>query len=93
MSNPVSKHMGFSGLSNIINNGGAGVTYTTGGAGGGGGVYGPPGTGGVNINYKLTAERLEEWQWFTNFMDQNPDVKERFAVHKTYEILKDDNQK
>ena len=75
-----------------IGAGGAGVTYTS-GAGGGGRVYGPPGTGGFDsgVNYKLTAERLEEWQWFTNFMDQNPDVKERFAVHKTYEILNNEN--
>lgn len=84
-------------MSYVNQPGGAGVTYTVshGGAGGGGIVYGPIGNGGFTSgeNYKLTAERLEEWQWFQNFMDQNLDVKERFAVHKTYEILNNENTK
>lgn len=84
-------------MSYVNHPGGAGVTYTVnhGGTGGGGSVFGPPGAGGFSsgVNYKLTAERLEEWQWFQNFMDQNPDVKERFAVHKTYEILNNDQTK
>lgn len=38
-------------------------------------------------NQPLVAERLEEWVWLRNFLEQNPDVKERYEVHKTYEIL------
>lgn len=68
----------------LIHNGGAGVVGPAGSGGAGGGGF------SSGVNYKLTAERLEEWQWFQNFMDQNPDVKERFAVHKTYEILNND---
>ena len=76
---------------------GAGIFTTP--IAGGAGVIGPAGTGGAGdggfdsgFNYKLTAERLEEWQWFQNFLNQNPDIKERYAVHKTYEILKDKNE-
>lgn len=42
-----------------------------------------------NPNIKLVAEKLEEWEWFHRFLESNPDVKERYEVHKTYEILND----
>jgi hypothetical protein len=38
----------------------------------------------------LVAEKLEQWQWFERFLEQNPDIEERWAQHKTYEILKND---
>jgi hypothetical protein len=44
---------------------------------------------GVNPNYKLVGEKIIEWDWFQRFLDQNPDVAERYEVHKTYEILND----
>ena len=40
-------------------------------------------------NVTLVAEKIEEWDMFYRFLDQNPDVKERYEVHKTYEILND----
>jgi len=42
-------------------------------------------------NQSLIAERLEEWVWLRNFLDQNPDVAERYETHKTYEILNDEH--
>lgn len=42
-----------------------------------------------NPKIKLTAEKLVEWEWFHRFLESNPDVKERYEVHKTYEILND----
>ena len=41
-------------------------------------------------NQPLIAERLEEWVYLKNFLEMNPDVAERYKVHKTYEILKDE---
>jgi len=38
-------------------------------------------------NQPLIAERLEEWVYLKNFLEMNPDVAERYKVHKTYEIL------
>ena len=38
-------------------------------------------------NQPLIAERLEEWVYLKNFLELNPDVAERYEVHKTYEIL------
>jgi hypothetical protein len=38
----------------------------------------------------LVAEKLEQWQWFERILEQNPDIEERWAQHKTYEILKND---
>ena len=37
----------------------------------------------------LVVEKIKEWDWFQRFLDQNPDVAERYKVHKTYEILDD----
>jgi hypothetical protein len=42
-----------------------------------------------NPNGKLVAEKLKEWEWFHRFLESNPDVKERYETHKTYEILND----
>lgn len=44
-------------------------------------------------NFKLAAEKLEEWESLQGFLNQNPDVAERYKVYKTYEILKNDNGK
>jgi hypothetical protein len=38
----------------------------------------------------LVAEKLEQWEWFERFLEQNPDIEERWSQHKTYEILKND---
>lgn len=40
-------------------------------------------------NTTLVVEKIKEWDWFQRFLDQNPDVAERYEVHKTYEILDD----
>ena len=37
----------------------------------------------------LVVEKIKEWDWFQRFLEQNPDVAERYALHKTYEILDD----
>ena len=68
------------------NKGGGGftVTYSSGGAGA---VYGPAGQ-----NYTLTSEKIYEHDRFMRFLELNPDVAERYAVHKTYEILKDTHE-
>ena len=34
-------------------------------------------------------EKLRDWDVFQRFLEHNPDVKERYEVHKTYEILND----
>ena len=44
-------------------------------------------------NFKLVAEKLEEWDIYQRFFELNPDVAERYKVYKTYEILKNDNGK
>ena len=41
-------------------------------------------------NVTLIAEKIEEWDMFTRFLEQNPDVKEKYEIYKTFEILKDD---
>jgi hypothetical protein len=38
----------------------------------------------------LSSEKLEQWDWFERFLEQNPDIEERWAQHKTYEILKNE---
>jgi hypothetical protein len=38
----------------------------------------------------LVVEKLEQWEWFQRFLEQNPDIEERWVQHKTYEILKND---
>lgn len=42
--------------------------------------------------FKLTAERLVEWNWYNRFIAQNPDLQERWEQHKTYEILNNDHK-
>ena len=39
--------------------------------------------------YKLVAEKIEEYNWFYRFLEQNPDIKARYEAHKTYERLND----
>lgn len=39
----------------------------------------------------LVAEKLKQWQWFERFIELNPDVKERWKQHKTYEILNNEH--
>lgn len=46
-----------------------------------------------NTNIKLVAEKLDEWDVFQRFLEYNTDIKERYAVFKTYEILKNDHGK
>ena len=41
-------------------------------------------------NTKLVSEKLEEYDWFYRFLEQNLDVKERYERHKTFEILNND---
>ncbi len=41
--------------------------------------------------FKLTAERLVEWNWYNRFIAMNPDIADRWEQHKTYEILKDEH--
>ena len=48
---------------------------------------------GANVpmtNVTLVADKLEEWEWMNRFIESNPDVKERYEVHKTFEILNND---
>ena len=40
----------------------------------------------------LVVEKLQEFDTFLSFLAQNPDVSERYKIHKTYEILKDDTR-
>lgn len=50
----------------------------------------------VGLNQKkqlLVVEKLKQWEWFEQFMVTNPDIKERWEQHKTYEILKDEHVK
>ena len=42
-----------------------------------------------NPYFKVLEEKLGDWDVFQSFLEQNPDVKERYEVHKTYEILND----
>jgi ribosome biogenesis protein Tsr3 len=41
--------------------------------------------------FYLVVEKLEEFDYFMRFLELNPDVKERYEAHKTYEILNNDN--
>ena len=41
--------------------------------------------------FKLTAERLVEWEWFNRFLAMNPDIQARYEQQKTYEILKEEH--
>lgn len=71
--------------------GGFTVTYSAGGAGSGG-VYAPSAIhGSAGQSYTLTTEKVYEYDRFMRFLKLNPDVAERYAVHKTYEILKDEH--
>lgn len=56
------------------------------GAGGASGVYG----GAGSSNYVLIREKIEEWNIFYRFLEHNSDIKEKYQVYKTYEILKND---
>jgi len=47
----------------------------------------------IQTTFKLVADRLVEWEWYERFIAQNPDLKDRWEQHKTYEKLKDDNVK
>lgn len=63
----------------------SGAVYTIGVAG----TAGANGGAGAN-NHVLVQQRLEEWVWYRNFVEQNPDIKARWEAHKTYEILRHD---
>jgi hypothetical protein len=43
------------------------------------------------VNYTLTAEKIDEYDVFSRFLKLNPDIAEKYNAHKTYEILKRDN--
>ena len=84
-----------------LRNGGFTITYGAGGGGsagvsggaGGGGIYGPSAIhGSSGQNYALTMEKVEAYDKFMRFLDLNPDIAERYAVHKTYEILKETHE-
>ena len=42
-------------------------------------------------NTVLVAQKIEEWEWMKRFIELNPDIRERWEQHKTYEILKDEH--
>ena len=42
------------------------------------------------VAYTLVSEKLKEWDWLQRFIETNPDLKDRWEQHKTYEILKDE---
>ena len=67
--------------------GGYTISIGSGGGGGAGAVYGPAGQ-----NYTLTSEKIYEHDRFMRFLELNPDVAERYAVYKTYEILRDKHE-
>ena len=72
--------MGYSNLHNL-------AQIVTGG-GAGGWVAGSGGAGASR--HVLVQQKLEEWEWYARFIEMNPDVKERWEQHKTYEILKNE---
>ena len=73
--------MGYSNLHNLV-----------GMSGGTGGWVGPAGSGGAGAgSYVLVAQKLQEWEWYARFIEMNPDVKDRWEQHKTFEILKDEH--
>ena len=41
----------------------------------------------TDAQFKLVREKIQEWGWMYSFINSNPDVKERYEVHKTFEIL------
>lgn len=47
----------------------------------------------MSTGFKTTFEKLDDWDIYHRFLEQNPDVKERYEAHKTFEILKNDNGK
>lgn len=55
-------------------------------AGGAGGIHTGGGGAGAS-SYVLVQQKLEEWEWYSRFIEMNPDLKERWEQHKTYEIL------
>jgi len=57
-------------------------------------AVGPAGSSGSvhPTNFKLVAEKLVEWEWYERFIAQNPDLKDRWEQHKTYEILNNDTR-
>lgn len=64
--------------------------------GGAGGWWGPAGSGGAGgggggSSYVLIQQKIEEYDWLMRFLEQNPDIKERYEAHKTFEILNNDN--
>lgn len=42
-------------------------------------------------NFVLTTEKIDEYDIFHRFLKLNPDIAEQYSKHKTYEILKRDN--
>lgn len=69
-------------LKHLVGHSGAGGSSTYNVVGGGG--------AGSSSNYVLIQERIEEWNVFYRFLEHNPDIKEKYQVYKTYEILKND---
>ena len=49
------------------------------------------GHGISTTNVTLVAEKIEEWDMFNRFLEQNPDIKEKYETYKIYEILKDEH--
>jgi hypothetical protein len=43
-------------------------------------------------NTTLVVEKIKEWEVFQRFLSYNPEIKEKYAVFKTYDILKDATQ-
>lgn len=41
--------------------------------------------------FTLVAEKLVEWEWLQRFLEQNPDIKEKYETYKTFEILNNDH--
>lgn len=44
----------------------------------------------IDAQFKLITEKIQEWGWMNSFINSNPDIKERWEQHKTFEILKND---
>jgi hypothetical protein len=49
------------------------------------------GHGISTTNVTLVAEKIEEWDMFNRFLEQNPDIKEKYETYKTFEILNNDH--
>lgn len=43
----------------------------------------------IELGQTLVADKLEQWDIFQRFLALNPDIAERYEIHKTYEILND----